>query len=69
MARLSSPRLAPPGPEGIVCDERNAAEGSVAVIAAAKLTGVDTLHLTHGLGIAGTQAAGVREVFGECLGE
>lgn len=25
-ARLGSPRLAPPGPEGIVCDERNAAD-------------------------------------------
>ena len=34
------------------------------VIAAGKLAGLDALQLTQGLGIAGTQAAGVREVFG-----
>ncbi len=34
------------------------------VIAAGKLAGLDTLQMTQGLGIAGTQAAGVREVFG-----
>ena len=34
------------------------------VIAAGKLAGLDTLRMTQGLGIAGTQAAGVREVFG-----
>ncbi len=34
------------------------------IIAAAKLSGLDLDQVTHGLGIAGTQAAGVREVFG-----
>ena len=34
------------------------------IIAAAKLSGLDLGQMTHGLGIAGTQAAGVREVFG-----
>lgn len=34
------------------------------VIAAGKLAGLDALQMTQGLGIAGTQAAGVREVFG-----
>ena len=34
------------------------------IIAAAKLSGLDLDQMTHGLGIAGTQAAGVREVFG-----
>lgn len=34
------------------------------IIAAAKLSGLDLDQTTHGLGIAGTQAAGVREVFG-----
>ena len=34
------------------------------IIAAARLSGLDLDQVTHGLGIAGTQAAGVREVFG-----
>ena len=34
------------------------------IIAAAKLSGLDLDQMTHGLGIAGTQASGVREVFG-----
>lgn len=34
------------------------------VIAAGRLAGLDLLQMTHALGIAGTQAAGVREVFG-----
>ncbi|MDA0734412.1 MAG: MmgE/PrpD family protein [Chloroflexi bacterium] len=34
------------------------------VIAAGRLVGLDTRQMTEGLGIAGTQAAGVREVFG-----
>jgi 2-methylcitrate dehydratase PrpD len=34
------------------------------IIAAGKLSGLDLAQMTHGLGIAGTQAAGVREVFG-----
>ena len=34
------------------------------VIAAGRLVGLNTLQMTHGLGTAGTQAAGVREVFG-----
>ena len=34
------------------------------IIAAARLSGLDLDQMTHGLGIAGTQAAGVREVFG-----
>lgn len=34
------------------------------IIAAAKLSGLDLDQVTQGLGIAGTQAAGVREVFG-----
>jgi ribosomal protein S18 acetylase RimI-like enzyme len=33
-ARLGSPRLAPPGPEGIVCDERNAADVAGVVVEA-----------------------------------
>ena len=34
------------------------------IIAAGKLSSLDIDQVTHGLGIAGTQAAGVREVFG-----
>ena len=34
------------------------------VIAAGRLGGLDPLQMTHALGIAGTQASGVREVFG-----
>jgi 2-methylcitrate dehydratase PrpD len=34
------------------------------VIAAGRLAGLDASQMTHALGIAGTQAAGVREVFG-----
>ncbi len=33
-ARLGSPRLAPPGPEGIVCDERNAADVAAVIVEA-----------------------------------
>ncbi len=35
-----------------------------AVGAAGRLLGLDTSHMVHALGVAGTQAAGVREVFG-----
>ncbi|MBI2170796.1 MAG: MmgE/PrpD family protein [Chloroflexi bacterium] len=35
-----------------------------AVAASGRLIGLDTPHMVHALGVAGTQAAGVREVFG-----